>query len=153
MKHPQLPSARAFRFEIVGESFYQDELDRIAGGKTEEGHNLKVEAELVPEPNNPKDRNAVAVRIQGATVGYLPRHRAEQFLDLYPNGGWCRAAIRGGWAGRRGEDGHYGVKLDLSLPAAEQRSSRQPEPSGCASSLLVAILIAGGSAVAGIFFL
>jgi hypothetical protein len=36
--------------QVVGESYYQDALDAICGGKCDEGYQLMCQAELRPEP-------------------------------------------------------------------------------------------------------
>lgn len=69
----------SFEYDIVGEASYQDALDRICGGKCEDGHEFEVAALLIEEPDNPADPNAVRAVISGATVGYLPRKDAPLF--------------------------------------------------------------------------
>lgn len=100
--------------QVMGEGFYQGQLERIAGPKTEDGYSLKVECALVPEPSNPYDENAVAVEIKGATVGYLARPMAQKYrsLRLGPLE-HLSAEIRGGWRRRGGDEGHFGVVLFL----------------------------------------
>lgn len=66
--------------EVVGESHYQDDLWRLAGGPSASRIRLTVTAELVPEPDNPHDRNAVKVLIDGRLVGYLSREDALVYL-------------------------------------------------------------------------
>lgn len=111
------------RREPVGESHYQQELERISGGRTREGVNVKVIARLVPEPDNPYDSNAVSVRVGGQVVAYLPRNEAKQMnarltklreaarCDIA-----CQGLIVGGWKrGFLGRDqGHFGIKLDYA---------------------------------------
>jgi hypothetical protein len=49
--------------EIVGESNYQPALERLSGGKTPDGTRVAGGmAILFPEPQNPYDSNAIAVR-------------------------------------------------------------------------------------------
>lgn len=57
--------------EIKGESFYQENLSQIV---REVGR--RVHAVLVPEPDNPYDKNAVAVWVNGLQVGHLGREDA-----------------------------------------------------------------------------
>ena len=57
----------------VGESQYQPALREIAR------RGLVCEATLNPEPDNPFDVNAVAVKVDGVTVGYLPRSHARRY--------------------------------------------------------------------------
>jgi hypothetical protein len=109
-----------YSLNVVGESFYQDALDRICGGKDEDGHNKETSARLVPEPHNPHDKNAVAVCISGEVIGYLDKQRAKRYGDILHGSviEKCPALITGGWKrkGRgKNSEGHYGVKLDLNL--------------------------------------
>lgn len=106
-----------YETDVVGESHYQDALERICGGRTEEGHEFACLATLKPEPDNPHDPNAVAVWIQGEKVGYLARPMAAAFIISSQNNAvsevTCDALIVGGWdRGERGM-GHFGVRLDL----------------------------------------
>jgi hypothetical protein len=61
--------------EVVGESFYQDNLWKLAGGRPLSGERVRQEifAMLVAEVGNPHDANAIAVWIDGSKVGHLPR--------------------------------------------------------------------------------
>jgi hypothetical protein len=69
MLSPERPDAT---LGVVGEGSYQDNLDRISGGKTEDGPTTAEHTAIMkPEPTNPYDQNAIAVTIDGATVGYL----------------------------------------------------------------------------------
>ncbi|MDP8928368.1 MAG: HIRAN domain-containing protein [Actinomycetota bacterium] len=109
--------------EAVGESNYQEALERISGGRTREGANLKVIARLVPDLDNPYDSNAVSVRVAGQVVAYLPRSEAKQvhakLTKLREGVGCdiaCRGLIVGGWKrGFLGRDqGHFGIKIDFA---------------------------------------
>lgn len=108
-------------FDIVGESHYQRHLDRICGGKTDDGHDLDCTAYLVPEPSNRYDKNAVRVVIERETVGYLTRDNALRYHECLEALGHpgavvkCEARIVGGWRRGRKESGQYGVKLDFSM--------------------------------------
>lgn len=57
--------------EVVAESFYQDSLWRLAGGRTTAHVHREIRAMLEPEPGNAKDPNAIMVKIDGHCVGYL----------------------------------------------------------------------------------
>jgi len=62
-----------FPAAVHGESFYQANIRRVAAvGKA---------VNLVPEPANPYDRNAVRVDVDGLTIGYIPRDQAERAKD------------------------------------------------------------------------
>jgi len=110
-----------YPMDIVGEANYQSELDGLTGGKTEDGHHLKAEAMLILEDSNPYDDKAVAVSIKGDIVGYLSRQRAREHRDLiglteFPDATTIvNALITGGWRRGSGEEGHYGVKLDMPI--------------------------------------
>ncbi len=112
----------SYLLAVVGEAAYQDALDEICGGRTEEGHCRGAVAELVLEDDNRHDPMAVRVAIAGGTVGYLTRDKARKYrtrltdLGAGPGPFSCPAEIRGGFL-REGEDGvgYYGVWLDLYL--------------------------------------
>ena len=105
--------------QVVGESSYQDALERICHGRTEDGADEFVAAVLILEDSNPNDHNAVRVDIAGVTVGYLTRDFAVQYRRRLLEAGYprligkCRAHIRGGWARGSNDRGHFGVWLDL----------------------------------------
>lgn len=108
----------AKRQPVKGESHYQGALSKICGGKTQDGHNLDVVAELRPEPTNNFDPNAVAVLISGRQVGYLPKEQAaklqskiHQLSSTQKRGIGCRAQVVGGWDRGPHEQGHFGVNL------------------------------------------
>lgn len=116
-----LASGRGFTFEIVGEASYQAALDAICGGKCEDGYKLPVVAQLCFQEDNQHDPNAVVVLIDTKVVGYIPRDLAPEMRDailkLNPEERpvTCDAKVVGGWL-RDNDEGHYGVKLSLSLP-------------------------------------
>jgi hypothetical protein len=109
-----------YSFDIVGESHYQDALDEICGGRTENGHKKTVQASIVHEDENKYDNKAICVMIRGKTVGYFNREDARLYRKLLKDNGsagetaTCSARILGGWERAKGDKGHYGVKLDLS---------------------------------------
>lgn len=110
-----------FYLSVVGESHYQPALEAICGPKTDDGHNVTAEAILILQDDNPYDKNAVQVTIQGQLVGYMSRFDAEQFrkkLQALGNADKqfkCVALIRGGWDRGEGDSGMFGVKLDLDM--------------------------------------
>ncbi len=105
--------------DVVGESHYQDALESICGGRSEESQRLVVEAFLIPEDDNPHDSEAVRIYIQDETVGYLDRETARSYRKQMTEVGMsgvaakCNAIIVGGWDRGGGDRGHFGVKLDL----------------------------------------
>ena len=92
---------------------------------------LEKWAHLIPEPDNPWDRNAVAVYIDARKIGYLPRESSAAYAALLTQL-WatsraravCRAVVTGGsykvttQAGSVAEvdDEQFGVKLALAAP-------------------------------------
>ena len=105
-------------FDIVGESHYQDALRKIV--RRRGAPPLHCTADLVFEPANPHDANAVMVRIEGLKVGYLTREDAVQYgealvaLDCKGATLSCPAYIAGTeW---------LGVKLGLVWPIEEATS-------------------------------
>jgi HIRAN domain len=114
---PERPDAT---LGVVGEGSYQANLERISGGKTEDGP-AKAEhtAILKPEPTNPYDKNAIAVTIDGETVGYLSRENALRYrevvewADAHDRKVACIATLTGGWDRGDGDTGSFGVALHL----------------------------------------
>ena len=109
-----------FAVDVVGESYYQDNIEAICGPRTETGERRTVTAILVPEPDNPKDPHAIRVDVDGRQVGYLSRDNAQRYRaelrrqGITPVALSCAAQIRGGWQ-RGNRRGHYGVVLDLPV--------------------------------------
>lgn len=107
-----------FDLEVVGESFYQENLREVVRGHGESGYvRLGVEARLVQEDDNPHDPKAVGVYIDGWKVGHLDRATARSYRrQMQDSGaagldGLCGALICGGGAGKPS----YGVFLDLPV--------------------------------------
>lgn len=76
-----------------------------------------VTAQMVLEPTNRFDPNAVRVDVGGATVGYLSRTDAPKWSGLLTQLAaegivpTCRARIIGGWDRGAGDEGHFGLRL------------------------------------------
>lgn len=110
-----------FECEVVGESHYQSALISITGGKTSDGHEFACEALLEREPENRKDRNAIAVSINGLRVGYLNRDHAATMTGIFKKhrlaGAYAGALIVGGWQrkARKNPEGSFGVRLDIPV--------------------------------------
>jgi len=75
---------------------------------------------LKPEPSNQFDPHAVMVQVQGKKVGYLSKDQAPAmgaFLRTNEaDEATCSARVVGGWIDDKGEEKHYGVKLNISWP-------------------------------------
>ena len=108
-----------FSWDVVGESHYQDALDRTCGGRTEEGHKKIVHALVVPETGNPHDAWAVAIHLDEGMVGHLSRGDARRYRLAIARMGFSGVAfkvparIAGGWKRSETDQGNYGVKLDI----------------------------------------
>ena len=117
----RLNGTGGYDFNIVGESHYQDALERICGCRSEESARKDTEACLYLENNNKYDKLAVRVDIEGSTVGYLSKQDARSYRKQLKNLGHenlvgiCGAIVVGGWYRSSSDAGHFGVKLDLPL--------------------------------------
>jgi len=109
-----------YLYKVVGTSHYQDVLEEIVGGKTEECSHFQCHAILLAEPTNAYDRNAVAVSVNGKLVGYISsQDDVEMVHALHAAGlgaGQCEAKIVGGWLREDGDEGSFGVRLNAMLP-------------------------------------
>ncbi len=108
----------------VGTSYYQAQLEELAGGRLEDDAEIPVVALLMAQPDNPYDAHAVAVSIEGVVVGHLSRELAPIFEPWmaalgYPPAAACDAFIVGGWDQMRHgvrSVGKFGVTLTLAIP-------------------------------------
>lgn len=64
---------------VVGESYYQSNISKICGRKADEEVAHQCVGTLIPEDDNPKDKNAVAVYLDGNQVGYLSKDEALRY--------------------------------------------------------------------------
>lgn len=122
---------------VVGESHYQPALELAAEGRCEEGPvQCLVIAQLVAEPQNEHDPNAIQVRVDGNCVGYIPRdetYRFHPFLGVFSEEigevATCRAWIKGGW--QRGQArGTFGIDLDIRFDLDGGVSAFHPDDEG-----------------------
>jgi len=102
----------------AGESHYQGALETVGGGRTSFGvcHPL-ITAELVREPANPYDPNAVRVQADGRQLAYMPKEDATRFhavidkLAGQDRPATCRALLTGGWDRGRSDRGSIGLQI------------------------------------------
>jgi hypothetical protein len=115
----ELKGDGSYSVEVVGESAHQSALEAIAGGRTRDSARKHVDAVLILEDDNKYDPNAVRVEVAGKTVGYLSREDAPAYrahlaaLGQPKARGACHARIVGGWDRGVGDQGSYGVYLDV----------------------------------------
>ena len=113
------PTPGNFDFDIVGEASYQPALIHLADEYQDQPADFRPIAQLIPESDNPYDRNAVRVDIGGKTVGYLSRDDAPRFRRRLGQKGLknqvttCEAELTGGQTLKNGKRAAHGVKLDI----------------------------------------
>lgn len=68
--------------EVSGEAWREREITTALGRspRVDEEIEVTVPATLVPEPDNPHDRNAISVRINGEVVGYIGKDETKTYL-------------------------------------------------------------------------
>lgn len=103
------------RIDVVGEYFRKGEISSLVSGnplynlsdanfvqKIEPGKHIyqfkyrEAEAQLVPEPNNPHDANAIKVLIDDVHVGYIPSERCVELKKIMKRIKSVNAHIHGG---------------------------------------------------------
>ncbi len=88
---PGEPASYDHTLNVAGVSYrrgYPKSLLRLQGS----GDRKFFDCELVREPDNPHDRNAVAVHVDNiGKVGYLPRGDAKRFAAMLDRGDLLRA--------------------------------------------------------------
>ena len=103
-----------FNTPIVGESNYQPALDKNYKNPNslKKGASAFVDVELVYEPNNPYDKNAVAVVSSYETLRYLSKQDAIRYRHLC-EGNRDTLSVR--CKIYRGDHPMYGAWVDLNL--------------------------------------
>jgi hypothetical protein len=103
--------------EVVGESHYQPALKRAYGQSVRVDGYPKFWAFLEAEDENPHDANAVKVKFNDETIGYLTKGDAKMFRNSHAEAISrnlpiaCRACLTGGTKGKP----TIGVMLDFRL--------------------------------------
>lgn len=108
-----------YDFEVVGESHYHKNIWACIPEEFANADKFRLYfiAALFQDDDNEHDANAVAVKINGGTVGHLPRTDAKRFRRWATKEGLgrestCRAVI----VGNKGMD--YSIWLDLPIQNA-----------------------------------
>lgn len=119
---PVITGPGRFAVDVAGESFYPDSFATLCGPRSAEAVNIEKRARLALQDDNPHDKQAVRVTIDGYPVGHLSREHARVFRRSVRYGELskyevfeCAAIICGGWDKGNGDAGNYGVRLDLNL--------------------------------------
>lgn len=103
--------------EVVGESFYQDDLKHIAGEHGRESARKEVIALIRPDNDNPHDDKAVSIWVHERKVGHLSRDDARSFRrrlaakKLSNQATTCSARVVGGHLLNGGSRASYGLLL------------------------------------------
>jgi hypothetical protein len=111
----------SFGYQVAGTSHYQGILEQLVGGSRDASIYCRVIAILTPEPDNPHDPRAIAVRIDGETIGRIKAIDTDSLHKSFENFGvtgdlQCKAMIVGGWDHGGGDAGSFGVRLDIDFP-------------------------------------
>jgi hypothetical protein len=105
--------------QVMSSTQDQAVLEVLFGPHAPHGVRRQATAWLIPEEENPHDKNAVRVEIRGKKVGYLHSRdaglfRRQRAAREMPNAiGQCQAVVTGGWVSRDGRKGPFEVWLDL----------------------------------------
>lgn len=110
-----IEASGSYSLGLAGESHYFDAISKAVQRRT--GEHLAI-AEIIREPENKYDSNAVRAEINGRTVGYIPRELAPSFHQLLSYGKSidkrifvpCRVWISDS------EDSYGSVSLDIDDP-------------------------------------
>ena len=106
---------REYATHVVGESFYEENLHALCGPATDHMRQFGKTAVLTVEGNNPFDRNAVRVDVDGLTVGHLSRMDAVRFRSragAVDGARFACEAVLISLCGNAATD--YGVRLDFA---------------------------------------
>ena len=129
---PELMAATGPCLMVLGDgeryAVPQKDLEELAGGQAGEGERRLVAALLAPDPSNPQDKDAVAVKIEKRHVGYLRRDAAPVFLKALADGGFDCAASAA--AIISGAGGSFDVRLDAVVPFRLHERAPNPDASG-----------------------
>lgn len=112
------PPEGQFEVDIVGESYYQKALAKIAGNPLNYSE-FECLATLQLEDDNQYDSKAVAVWINGMMVGHLSKDDALSFRrrvarkEITGPFTTCNAKVIGGGTKGNGQKYSFGVKLDM----------------------------------------
>ncbi len=132
--YPCIKGDGLFTYHVFGASHYQQQLERITGGRREAAVYFRVNAVLSSEPDNPYDKNAIQILVNGEKVGYVRREdnvslRAQLNAVGITGDVQCRAEIAGGWNRGGGDIGDFGLRLDVTLPLEVPRPRNgKPKP-------------------------
>lgn len=118
---PAWPGTGFYPVAAVGTKFHLEALRRLAQNPPGTHAFLLCAAELVPEPDNPHDSKAVAIRIDGFNVAHLAREAAPGVPSALSRAGLpadavtlAKAVVSGGLS-TPDRDYAYTIDLDIDL--------------------------------------
>jgi len=88
---------------------------------------------LRADKDNPQDRNAIEILIEGRRVGYIAQDDNQRLASELRAAGLdgdvqCRAEIRGAAVGPIAKPGGFRLNLDLSFPINTLPANQSPSP-------------------------
>lgn len=112
---PKIRGNGKFDTEVVGESFYETNFRALLGNRYGNDTEIDCDAVLTLENDNPHDKNAVAVTIDGKRVGHLPRDKAIEFRRALRRDGFghLQSVAVAAEVYTGDDDGHCSVRLDI----------------------------------------
>lgn len=132
----EIKGSLLFMIEVVGESFFQDNLRRIAAKKNaqiqfngSDAMAFQVCANIVSEPDNPHDSNAIQVLIDDLKVGYLDRTIAARLTAQIKKRGFdridatCLSLVNGVYRTDT-EEYLFGVRLDIDSQSQRRQVNK-----------------------------
>ncbi len=122
-RYASIGGATQFHTKIAGVSFERRQ-------STIAGLALGSELQLLREPENAHDPNAIAVAYGNLQLGYINRGIAKHLAPLIDAGARYRAraeSLTGGAAGENGEQRHRGVNIYVWRDAAQSVAARSHE--------------------------
>lgn len=109
---PYLKGDGSFSQEVAGESFYERDFKKLENyiKQVDPGED-EVVCQLVPNPNNKHDKNAVQVRAGDLQLGHLPKETAAEIQqEIISMGGLVQVL------GRVHFGKHNSIRLDMLIP-------------------------------------
>jgi hypothetical protein len=126
-----------FNCDVASTAQQRFKLERLCSGRTQDPY--RFPALLIPQPNNARGPDTVAVRIGDATVGYLHHTTAMEFLAALRAGEYRRAAC-GAIIVRRADPQHgdqaFCIRLDAGVPFKLADPASQKVSDGSAGGAL-----------------
>lgn len=101
------------RLDVAGVHFHKGAAERAYLSASFGDH-----VELIPDPQNENDKNAITVWIAGEWVGFVDRHTARTASKILPQGMPICARYVDGW---RGDSGSLRLTIQPLMPDAKSR--------------------------------